>query len=133
MMIMMNLSKFKALAVIAVVFLLGAVAGASLSRTVLRSISARGPHHHSRGPFIEKLQKRLDLSGEQRTQVQAILDESHQQFGRLHQSVKPRFETIRQQMAERIRKQLNPDQAREFAAMRAEYEKRKAKREKKFR
>ena len=54
---MMNLSKFKALLIIAVVFLLGAVAGASLSRTVLRSISAWGPHHHSRGPFIERLQQ----------------------------------------------------------------------------
>ena len=132
-MTMMNLSKFKALLIVAVVFLLGAVAGASLSRTVLRSISARGPHHDSRGPFIEKLQKRLDLSGDQRTQIQAILDESHQQFGRLHQSVKPRFEAIRQQMAEKIRKQLNPDQVREFAAMRAEYEQRKAKRETKCR
>ena len=130
---MMNLSKFKALLIIAVVFLLGAVAGASLGRTVLWSISAKGPHHHSRGPFIEKLQKRLDLSGEQRTQIQAILDESHQQFRGLHKSVKPQFETIRQQMAERIREQLNPDQAQKFAAMRAEYEQRKAKREKKCR
>ena len=130
---MMNLSKFKALLVIAVVFLLGALAGAALSRTVLRSISDRGPHHHSRGPFIEKLQKRLDLSDEQRTQIQAILDESHQQFGKLHKSVKPQFETIRQQMSERIRNELNPDQVRKFAAMRAEYEQRKARREKKFR
>lgn len=130
---MMNLSKFKALLVIAVVFLLGAVAGASLSRTVLWSISGKGHHRHSRGSFIEKLQGRLDLSDEQRTQIQAILDESHQQFGRLHKSVKPQFETIRQQMAERIRKELNPDQTRKFAAMRAEYEQRRAKRGKKCR
>ena len=133
MMTMMNLSKFKALLIIAVVFLLGAVAGASLSRTVLWSISARAPHHHSRGTFIEKLQKRLDLSGEQRAQIQAILDESHQQFRGLHKSVKPQFETIRQQMSERIRKELNPEQARKFAAMRAEYEQRRAKRGKKCR
>jgi Spy/CpxP family protein refolding chaperone len=130
---MMNLSKFKALLIIAVVFLLGAVAGASLSRTVLRSISAWGPHHHSRGPFIERLQQRLDLSGEQRTQIQAILDESHQQFRGLHKSVKPQFESIRQQMSERIRKELNPDQVREFAAMHAEYEQRRARRGKKYR
>ncbi len=129
---MMNLSKFKALLIIAVVFLLGAVAGASLSRTVLWSISGKG-HHHSRGSFIEKLQGRLDLSDEQRTQIQAILDESHQQFRGLHKSVKPQFETIRQQMAERIRKELNPDQARKFSAMRAEYEQRRAKRGKKCR
>ena len=130
---MTNLSKIKALLVIAVVFLLGAVAGASLGRTVLWSISATGPHHHSRGSFIEKLQKRLDLSGEQRTQIQAILDESHQQFRGLHKSVKPQFETIRRQMRERIREELNPDQNREFAAMCAEYDQRKARRGKKYR
>jgi len=129
----MNLSKFKALLVIAVVFLLGAVAGASLSRTVLWSISGKDHHRHPRGSFIEKLQGRLDLSDEQRTQVQAILDESHRQFRGLHKSVKPQFESIRQQMAERIRKELNPDQARKFAAMRAEYEQRRAKRGKKCR
>jgi uncharacterized membrane protein len=132
-MIMTSLSKFKALLVIAVVFLLGAVAGASLGRTVLWSFSTKGPHHHARGSFIEKLQGRLNLSDEQRIGIQAILDEAHQQFGRLHKSVKPQFETIRQQMRERIREQLNPDQDREFAAMCAEYDQRKAKRGKKFR
>ena len=63
---MTSLSKFKALLVIVVVFLLGAVAGASLGRTVLWSLSAKGPHHHARGSFIEKLQGRLNLSDEQR-------------------------------------------------------------------
>jgi uncharacterized membrane protein len=75
---MTSLSKFKALLVIAVVFLLGAVAGASLGRTVLWSFSTKGPHHHARGSFIEKLQGRLNLSDEQRIGIQAILDEAHQ-------------------------------------------------------
>ncbi len=130
---MMSLSKFKALLIIAVVFLLGAAVGASLGRAVLLPLSAKGSHQHSRGRFIEKLQSRLNLSADQTLRVQAILDEAHQQFGTLHKRVKPQLETIRREMQERIREQLGPDQNREFTAMCAEYDQRMAEHRKKHR
>jgi Spy/CpxP family protein refolding chaperone len=130
---MMSLSKFKALVVITVVFLLGAVVGASLGRAVLSPLAAKESHRHSRVRFIEKLQSRLNLSDEQTLRVQAILDDARQQFGTLHESVKPQFETIRRQMRERIHQQLGPDQTQEFAAMCAEYDQRRAEHGKKHR
>lgn len=117
---MISPSRFKALALMAIVFLLGAIVGASLGTTIVsRKLAA--PQEMAGRPgkakFVDRLNARLHLSPEQMVQLKAILDETHQQFGALHESVKPQFEAIRFRTRERIREQLNNAQKPEFEAM----------------
>ena len=117
---MMSPSRFKALMLMAIVFLLGAIVGASLGTTI---VSRKFAAHHElavrpgKAKFVDRLNARLHLSPEQTLQLKAILDETHQQFGALHESVKPQFEAIRSKTRDRIREQLTEAQRPEFEAM----------------
>jgi hypothetical protein len=117
---MMSPSRFKALSLMAIVFLLGAIVGASLGTTIV-SRKFAAPHEMAGRPgkakFVERLNARLHLSAQQTTQLKAILDETHLQFSALHESVKPQFEAIREQTRSRIREQLTDSQRQEFEAM----------------
>jgi hypothetical protein len=117
---MMSLSRFKALALMSIVFLLGAIVGASLG-TAIVSRKLAAPQETSGRPgkakFVDRLNTRLHLSPEQNAQLKVILDETHQQFGTLHESVKPQFEAIRNRTRDRIREQLTDAQRPEFEAM----------------
>jgi hypothetical protein len=117
---MMSPSRFKALMLMAIVFLLGAIVGASLGTTIV-SRKFAAPHELAVRPgkakFVDRLNARLHLSPEQTLQLKAILDETHQQFGALHESVKPQFEAIRSKTRDRIREQLTEAQKPEFEAM----------------
>ena len=117
---MMSPSRFKALMLMAIVFLLGAIVGASLGTTIV-SRKFAAPHELAVRPgkakFVDRLNARLHLSSEQTLQLKAILDETHQQFGALHESVKPQFEAIRSKTRDRIREQLTDTQRPEFEAM----------------
>jgi hypothetical protein len=122
----MSLSRVKAVLLMSIVFLLGAIAGASLGTTVVSRKFASTPEisrKQGREKFIEKLDLRLHLLPPQREKLQLILDETHQQFGQLHQSVKPQFEAIRNQMRDRIREQLDAPQRQEFEVLIQEYDK----------
>lgn len=94
---MISPSRFKALALMAIVFLLGAIVGASLGTTIV-SRKFAAPQEMAGRPgkakFVDRLNARLHLSPEQTVQLKAILDETHQQFGALHESVKPQFEAM---------------------------------------
>ena len=117
---MMSPSRFKALMLMAIVFLLGAIVGASLGTTIV-SRKFAAPHELAVRPgkakFVDRLNARLHLSPQQTVQLKAILDETHQQFGALHESVKPQFEAIRSKTRDRIREQLTDAQRPEFEAM----------------
>ena len=128
----MSLSKFKALLLVSFVFLLGAIAGASLGTAIVsKKFAAPMDDHHrpSREKMIEKFKTRLHLSDAQTGKLQPILDEAHKQFGELHQSVKPQFEAIRKGMQDKIREQLDETQKKEFEAMVREFEQRWAREE----
>jgi len=117
---MMSSSRFKALALMSIVFLLGAIVGASLGTTIV-SRKFAAPQEMAGRPgkakFVDRLNARLHLSPEETAQLKVILDETHQQFGALHESVKPQFEAIRNRTRDRIREQLTDSQRQEFEAM----------------
>jgi hypothetical protein len=116
---MMSPARLKALSLMSVVFLLGAIVGASLGTAIVSKKFAApqkmaGP---GRAKFVDRLDARLHLSPDQMAQVKTILDETHQQFGALHETVKPQFEAIRNRTRDRIRAQLTETQRQEFEAM----------------
>lgn len=78
--------------------------------------------HHSRGPHVERLAERLELSEEQQAKVRALFEEQREQ----HMALR---EQMREQMHGKMAEVLTPEQLAKMEAMRAEHkEKRKEKR-----
>ena len=125
----MSYARFKALSLMALVFLLGAVVGASLGTTFISNRFASTPKISSsqgRQKTLDKFKSRLGLSPEQTDRLQIILEETRKEFSNLHQSVKPQYDEIRHRMRTQIREILNDDQKKEFEVMNREYDERRA-------
>jgi DNA anti-recombination protein RmuC len=129
---MVNNSKFKASILIGVVFLLGAIVGASLGTTIVsRKFAAplEVSESQRRNMVLEKFKSRLRLTSDQAKQVQVILEQTHQRFKDLNQSIKPQSDEIRHGMRGRIRELLSEEQKKEFEVMTREYDQRRTREE----
>jgi hypothetical protein len=126
---MVNNSKFKASILIGVVFLLGAIVGASLGTTIVsRKFAAplEVSESQRRNMVLEKFKSRLRLTSDQAKQVQVILEQTHQRFRDL---IKPQSDEIRKGMRGRIRELLSEEQKKEFEVMTREYDQRRTREE----
>jgi Spy/CpxP family protein refolding chaperone len=56
----------------------------------------------------------LNLSTEQQTQIQTILNDTRARYSALHEKLDPEYEQVRQQGRERIRQILTPEQRPKF-------------------
>jgi len=101
-----------------VIFVLGFSAGA-LAFNVYRAWSRNRVEATRREGFDEMLD-RLQLTGEQKTQVHQIISETRQQLQALRQEAEPRVNEIRQRTDERLQKVLTPDQWKQFQQKRDE-------------
>jgi hypothetical protein len=77
----------------------------------LRSEGVRGRAH------VERLERMLDLSSEQKRQVDEILRESHAEGERLHAEMLPRVHEHMERTRERIEEILTPGQRELFTEM----------------
>lgn len=100
-----------------VIFLFGFAAGALVFNTYHRWTGA-GMQEPRQG--FERVLDRLQLSGEQKTQVQQIFSETREQLQALRKESEPRFSEIRKQTDERLQKVLTPEQWKQFQQMRDE-------------
>ena len=103
-----------------VIFLLGVAAGA-LALNVYNAWSRAARREEGRAGF-ERMLDRLELTGEQRTQVQQILADTRRQLREARRDSEPRMEDIRRQTDERLRQVLTPEQ---FQRMKEEMSKRR--------
>lgn len=97
-----------------VVFVLGFAAGA-----LAFNAYQRWARPERRGGFEEMLRS-LELSTEQRTQVDQILNDTRQQLQALRKENEPRFEEIRRQADERLQKVMSQEQWQKFQQRRSE-------------
>jgi Spy/CpxP family protein refolding chaperone len=100
-----------------VIFLFGFAAGALALNAYHRWTGAR--MQNPRQGF-ERMLDRLQLSAEQKTQVQQIFSETRDQLQALRQESEPRVSEIRRQTDERLQKVLTPEQWKQFQQMRDE-------------
>jgi len=107
-------------------FLLGAAAGALAFGLFLAETGWRNPRDPDqfRQFVLKRLTKELDLRPEQRQQVEAILRETGQEFGRLKADMDPRIREIRGRSREKIRAILTPEQQVKLEALEKEWERR---------
>jgi Spy/CpxP family protein refolding chaperone len=105
-------------------FLLGAAAG-GFGFGVYRARFGRhpGPEQFER-MVLHRLSRELDLKPDQQEQVQAILRDTGQDFARLREEMRPRFQEIRTKGRDRIRAVLDPSQQTKFEALSARWEQR---------
>lgn len=111
-------SKWRVRVAALVVFLLGFTAGA-LALNVYKRWNRPGPDISRRERF-EQVLDRLQLSGEQKVQVDQILGDARTQLQTLRKESEPRFDEIRRQTDERLQKVLSPDQWKQFQQQRDE-------------
>lgn len=66
---------------------------------------------------LNRLTRELRLRPDQQQQVEGILRDTGEQFAKLREEIRPRFQEIRLQTQAKIRAVLDADQAKEFAAL----------------
>ena len=76
--------------------------------------------------ILERLNKKLELSAEQKAQVGAILDRKHPEMLALQSEFQPRFKALRRTTQQEIRALLTPNQQKKFDEFNAKWESRHA-------
>lgn len=101
-----------------IIFLLGFAAGV-LALSVYRGWAHRAGR--SQEDRFQQMASRLQLSAEQKVQVQQIFSDTRQQLQALRKESEPRVKEIREQTDQRLQKVLTPEQWQRFEQMRNEF------------
>jgi Spy/CpxP family protein refolding chaperone len=78
-----------------------------------------------RGQYINRLEKRLSLTPDQRDRVAAILDETGDRFRDLRERIDPEFDRIRQEQRQKVTAILSPEQQAEYQVIIEEQQRRR--------
>jgi Spy/CpxP family protein refolding chaperone len=103
---------------VGLVFLLGAALGGVLGYVFAhRSYAALTPaltDQAKKQQKVDRLTQELNLSGDQRQQLDVIITDIQAQYKAIHKSTDPQIEEARQKGRERIRAILTPEQKPKF-------------------
>jgi hypothetical protein len=121
--------RFSAALYLLLVFASGALVGAFGHRLYTVGTVSADKRGRPKNPeewrkrYINDLQSRLNLSSDQMTQLNVILDETRERFREVHERTDPERKAIHQQQVDRINAMLSEEQRSEYAKFRAEREK----------
>lgn len=101
---------------VVVTFIAGFVAGVVTDRAMLHAGRKRVPPFVG-GAIVERLDRRLDLTDQQRAQIERILERRHARIDALWSGIRPRVRAEIQQTNEEIARVLTPEQRRIFNRM----------------
>jgi Spy/CpxP family protein refolding chaperone len=83
-----------------------------------RLLKPEGPPGMGGRMFMERLEHRLDLTPEQRREIDRILEESHARAASFRDSMAPQVRALMEETHERVTAVLTPEQLEEFEEMR---------------
>jgi Spy/CpxP family protein refolding chaperone len=111
--------KLQVWLLIAVVFALGGVTGASLDRVYLANrgeVKSGNPDRGPRGPnrMVERLRSDLNLNDEQVAKIKTIFEESRKEFPPSRFAECPGFKESRARTRARVREVLTPEQQQRY-------------------
>lgn len=109
-----NKARWQVRLAAAVIFVLGFTAGI-LALNVYRSWGRGMGAPRDR---MERMAQRLQLTEDQKTKVQQILNDTREQLDALRKESEPRVQEIRGQADERLKQVLTPEQWQQFQKMR---------------
>lgn len=120
----MNLSRWTIALYVGLVFASGIVVGAYGHRFIdIVGVSAKAPNPDEfRKRFNAEMKTRLQLTGEQSTRLDAILEQTREEFRATRDGLEPALQKIRDQQHQRILEILEPGQRAEYEKMRQERE-----------
>jgi hypothetical protein len=108
----------------------GALGHRSLQQTDQKQQHKPRTPEEYRQAYLAELKTRLKLSGEQVQKLNAILDETREEYRKLREKQRPDMKAIQDAQTEKINSMLSAEQRSEYAKMRREREeKRKAEKE----
>lgn len=82
-----------------------------------------GQHGWKHGNPMEHLTKKLDLTPDQQTKVQPIVDQAKPQIQAIHQDAMQKTKAVMDSTMDQIRPLLTPEQQQKLDAMKQEHEK----------
>ncbi|HET6143248.1 MAG TPA: hypothetical protein VFE02_07040 [Candidatus Acidoferrales bacterium] len=111
-----NQGSRKAYLIVFVLFILGIALGSVGTYLVTMRVQAARPVGPGAGApsHMAMFTRDLNLSPDQQTQVQAILNDTRAHYAELHQKLDPEYEQVRHESRERIRHILTPEQQPKF-------------------
>jgi len=113
-------TRVKAQLAIAIVFLLGVAAGALGLTMYTRWIDAGRPSgwtgRFDRERYVKQMTEAVGLKPEQMGPLDAILDETREEFLALRKRLSPQIDEVRQRARDRVRGILHADQQPRFEA-----------------
>jgi len=113
-----NQGSRKAVLLVFVLFVLGIALGSVGTYMVTtRVLAARPQLTPPRNPspsHMAMFTRDLNLSPDQQSQIQAILNDTRAHYAALHEKLDPEYEQVRQQGRDRIRQLLTPEQRPKF-------------------
>ncbi|HVR41543.1 MAG TPA: hypothetical protein VMU84_20780 [Thermoanaerobaculia bacterium] len=107
-------TKVIAAIVIVAAFLTGALAGAIADRVWVRTHPFRGPGPHAVEFLLNRLDSRLDLTDQQRSQIAKILERRHERMNAIWAATHPRIRAEVEQTNAEIAAVLTPEQREKF-------------------
>ena len=81
-----------------------------------------GPHEHMMGNPLEHLSKDLNLTDDQKTKVQPIIDQVKPQMKAIHEEAMQKMQALMESAGNQIRPLLTPEQQVRFDAMKKAHE-----------
>jgi Spy/CpxP family protein refolding chaperone len=110
----------KAIALVALVFVLGAGLGSAGTYVVTSRVHAehaQAPPPHNQANTMSILTRDLDLNADQQKQIYSILGDTRARYAEIHKRDDPEYERTRQEGRDRIRQLLTPDQRPKFESI----------------
>ena len=109
-----NTTRWKAGAILAAVFILGAAAGGAGMRTYMlqrwRSTMSVAPSEGRARFRLEAMSRRLDLSDEQRAKLEAILVDAEKERAAVTEGCRPQLEELQKRLEEQVDAILTDEQ-----------------------
>lgn len=112
-----NQGSRKAYMIVFVLFILGIALGSVGTYLVTLRVQAARPvatNGRITGHAMALFTRDLNLTGDQQTQIQAILSDMRAHYDDLHEKLDPEYEQVRKQGRDRIRQLLTPEQRPKF-------------------
>lgn len=127
----MKLSRWSVAFYVALVFLSGVLLGGygyrAYNAGTVAAKSKTSPEEYKKR-YLNEYRTRLQLSPEQVSKLEMILDETRARFHEARQKIDPEMKSIQSEQIDKVNQMLSPDQRGEYEKMRKEREEKMRKR-----